>query len=220
MVKDNFIKYIEKEAKQYFENARPTHDWSHIERVKVLSERIGKNENADMFIVRLSVLLHDTGRKLEDETNGKLSHEEESGRIAKEILGKYNLKNYIIEEVCYSIKTHRFRKNNTPETIEAKVLYDADKLDAIGAIGIARAYSFSGENNQKLYSNNERGRNIKNEIGTGYEEDHTPVKEFLGKLLKIKDKMLTKEGKIIAEERHIFTINFFSRLENEINGEL
>jgi len=219
-MEEKIIEEIEIEAKKYFEDAMPTHDWSHIERCKKLSERIGKTENVDMSVIKLAVLLHDTGRRLEDETSGKIPHEKEGERIARKILEEYNLENSIIEKVCYCIRMHRFRGNNSmPETIEARVLYDTDKLDAIGAIGIARSYSFSGENHQKLYSEYGRDGNI-DSIGSGYESEHNPVKEFLGKLIKVKDKMLTKEGKKIAEERHKFMIEFFDRLNKEIEGEL
>lgn len=220
MYKMDLIKEIEREAKIYFVNARPTHDWSHIERVRGLSERIGVKEDADMFIVRLAVLLHDSGRGLEDKSNGKFCHAEESEKIAREILTKYDLEKNIIDDVCYAISVHRFRKSNsTPKTIESKVLYDSDKLDSIGAIGVVRAYSFSGENGFRLYSDFEEPIEKKG-IGTGYEKDHTVVREFLGKLMKVKDKMLTAEGKRIAESRHSFIVGFFDRLKKEVYGQL
>ena len=89
----------------------------------------------------------------------------------------------------------------------------------ISLAGLVTMNSFSGENHQKLYSEYGRDGNI-DSIGSGYESEHNPVKEFLGKLIKVKDKMLTKEGKKIAEERHKFMIEFFDRLNKEIEGEL
>jgi uncharacterized protein len=210
---DGLIEKIKEESKKYFENARPTHDWTHVERVMKLSERIGRSENADLLTIRLAVLLHDTERIREDKYNGKVCHARESVETARKILEKYNLKEELIKNVCHCIETHRFRNGNEPKTKEAKVLYDADKLDSVGAIGIARAYSFSGENNQKLYSAFEDC-----EPRTGYESNYTPVKEFYSKLLKVKKKMFTEEGRKIAEERHKFMIEFFNRLKMELEG--
>ena len=214
MANQDLILKIETEAKKYFKNALPTHDWSHVLRVKKLAEVIGKAEGADLFILELSVLLHYTGRAKENEENGKICHAEEGSKLAEEILKKYNVDKETIKKVCHCISAHRFRSNNIPQTVEAKVLYDADKLDAIGAIGIGRSYSWSGEHKQKLYS---IFRDY--DAGTGYEKNHTPVKEFYGKLIKVKDKMLTSKGRKIAEERTRFMIAFFSRLKKEIEGE-
>lgn len=208
------IKDIEKEAKKYFENAKPTHDWSHVERVRKLCSYIGQKEGANLTIIDLAVLLHDIGRKKENEFNGRICHAEEGARLAKGILESYNIDKTVIERVCHCIETHRFRNEKQPQTIEAKVLYDADKLDVIGAIGVARSYSWAGEHRQKLYSNLVKG------IGTGYEEEHTPVIEFETKLRKIKDKMLTETGREMAKKRHDFIIAFFERLQKEIEGEL
>lgn len=208
------VEKVEEDAKEYFRDARPTHDWSHVERVKALSEIIGIKENADLLVLRLSALLHDTERKKEDETNGEVCHAEESERIAREILEKYRVDRTLIEKVCHCIGTHRFRnKGKSPKTTEAKVLYDADKLDCIGAIGVARAYSFGGENNQRLYSNFEEC-----ELGSGYNNNWSPVKEFYSKLKKVESRMLTKTGKEIARKRHNFMVRFFKTLERELKG--
>jgi uncharacterized protein len=215
MIDNEIIYNVEREAKNYFVSSNPTHDWSHVERVLTLSERIGKSENADKYVVRLAVLLHDTGRELEDKSKGELDHTVESEKIAKEILSKYGLEKSISENIYHCILAHRFRSRNghKPKTKEAKILYDADKLDTLGAIGVARVYSFSGENNQKLYSNFDD-----HNPGTGYETDHSPLKEFYSKAMKIK--LFTEEGRKIAEKRLNFVIEFFSRLEREVKGEL
>ncbi len=201
---------IKREAQKYFKNNPPSHDWSHVERVYKLALKIAKKEKADLFIVKLSVLLHDLGRK-EEMKNPKKDHAEISKRLALKILKKYNINKKVIDNVLHCISTHRFRNNKKPETREAKVLYDADKLDSMGAIGIARAYAWVGEQKIKLYSD-------KNFLGTGYEKEHSPVTEFLFKLSKLKDKMQTKTGKKIAKRRHKFMANYFKELNKEIRA--
>jgi len=214
MKRDLFEK-IKEEAKTYFKNAKGSHDWSHVERVYNLALRIGKKEKADLEVIKLAAILHDIGRKIEDETNGKIDHAEIGAKMAKEILEKYNVEKEKIEKVVYCIQTHRFRKNKRPETKEAKVLFDADKLDSIGAIGIGRAFLFAGEIGAKFYDKDVDVKKIKE-----YSRDATVYREYMVKLRKIKNKMFTKEGKRIAEERHRFMVEFFKRLDKEVEGKL
>lgn len=203
------IKQIEIEAKKYFEDLPPSHNWTHVERVYKLALKIGKEENADLFVLSLAALLHDLGRKDEFNANVKIDHAELSKELAKDILKKYKIDEKITQNVLHCIETHSFRKNLTPETIEAKVLFDADKLDSIGAIGIARSYAWVGEKNISFYSD-------KDFLGTGYEKEHSPVTEFNHKLSKVKDRLFTNTAKKIAEERHNFMSLFFEKLKKEL----
>ncbi len=209
---DEIIRLIEKEAKEYHRDMPPSHDWSHIERVLNLGLKIGEKEGANSYVIKLSSLLHDIGRKKEMELKGKIDHAELSSEIAREILLKYNVNKSIVEQVSHCISSHRFRNSHKPETIEAKVLFDADKLDSIGAIGVAREYVWIGEIGGKIYSD-------KNYLGTGYEKNHSGLTEYLFKLSKIKDKMQTKEGKRIAKIRNNIIVNYFENLKKEIQGE-
>jgi uncharacterized protein len=214
-MKRELFEKIKEEAKTYFKNAKGSHDWSHVERVYNLALRIGKKEKADLEVIKLAAILHDIGRKIEDETNGKIDHAEIGAKMAKEILEKYNVEKEKIEKVVYCIQTHRFRKNKRPETKEAKVLFDADKLDSIGAIGIGRAFLFAGEIGAKFYDKDVDIKKIKE-----YSKDATVYREYMVKLRKIKNKLFTKEGKRIAEGRHRFMVEFFKRLNKEIEGKL
>ncbi len=203
------IEQIREEAKRYFVGMPLSHDWTHVERVYNLALKIAEKENANLFIVKLASLLHDIGRKEEMESRGEKDHTEVSLRLASEILERYQLNGQVAEEVLECISCHRFRNNEEPESLEAKVLFDADKLDCIGAIGVARAYAWAGEQNIILYSD-------KDFLGTGYEEEHSPMTEFTFKLSKVKDRMQTQTGRKMAQKRHKYISSFFKRLKQEI----
>ncbi len=213
MLKEEIILRIEEEAKRYFEGAPPGHDWSHVQRVYETALDISKKEGGNLFIVKLAVLMHDLGRQEEGKDPENLDHAQISAEYASEILNRYHISSDMKEQVIHCISSHRFKKSNPPKTLEAKTLFDADKLDAIGAIGIARAYAFCGEKRLMLYSD-------KNFLGTGYEKNHSPLTEFAFKLSLIKNNMLTETGKLMAQERHQYTAEFFERLQKEIRGEL
>lgn len=209
-----YLEKIEAEAEKRMHGARPAHDFDHVKRVLCLVERIGRAEKGDLEILRAAALLHDIGRAEEDKT-GKC-HAENGAIIARQILTDCGFPESKIEAVLHCIESHRFRGNLKPRSLEAKILFDADKLDAIGAIGIARAYSFGGERGQRLYTDFRAASKfeLKKEIDRG----HTPVVEFTVKLSKIKDSLQTKTARKIAIDRHRFMIEYYKRLEKEVEG--
>ena len=209
------LESIREEAQGYFVDARGSHDWSHIERVYNLCMHIGKKENADLYILALAAFLHDIGRGQQDSTNGKLCHAEQGALLARKLLDRYNLDEKTIERIIHCIESHRFRSSTVPRTIEAQVLYDADKLDSIGAIGIGRAFLFAGEVGAYVHT-----RNAKIEATQPYTKEDTAYREFFVKLRCVKDTMMTDEGKKLAAERHRFMEEFFSKLEKEVEGNL
>ena len=212
---DSYLKQIRKEAKKFFIKTKGSHDWEHTERVYALCLRIGKKEEANLEVLKLAALLHDIGREEETKSKGKICHAEKGAFLAKEILQKYDLDQGIIEQVIHCIDTHRFRGSKIPLSKEAKILFDADKLDSIGAIGIGRDFLFAGEIGAKLYNKN---FNIKN--SQTYSKEDTAYREYVFKLRKIKKRIFTAEGKKIAKERHQFMVNFFTRLKMEVKGVL
>lgn len=212
-MKKDIIQKIEKEAKEYFVGARGSHDFEHTERVLNLAIHIGKKEKADLDVLRIAAILHDIGRKKQDEMLGEVCHAEIGGDMARKILKKYDFKDDFIEAVVHCIRSHRFRGNNIPKTKEAKILYDADKLDSIGAIGIGRDFLFAGEIGAKFHNPDVDIAKTKE-----YSKDDTAYREFLVKLSKVKNKILTKEGKQIAKERHQYMVEFFERLNKEVRG--
>ena len=196
--------------------ADSVHDFDHILRVLALAERLARMENADPEIVRTAALLHDWGRAEERKTGR--NHAEIAAERARDFLRARGAEPDFVEAVVHAIAAHRFRRPPEPQTPEARVLFDADKLDAIGAIGIARAYAYAGATGQRLWAPlaevEASGRRAEDEYA-----DHTPVHEFVVKLGRIRERLYTASGRAIAEERHRFMVAFFRRLEAEVRGE-
>jgi uncharacterized protein len=209
----DYFKEIEQEARNILLNTRKSHDWEHTLRVYNLCLKIASVEKADLDVLKLAAILHDVGREEEDKVKGDICHAELGSKIAFQILKKYNVDQFIINKVCHCIETHRFKGNKKPESAEAKILFDADKLDAIGAIGLARAFVYSGEIGAKVHN-----INSKIDETLPYTEEDTAYREYYFKLRKIKDTLFTITGKMIAEERHEFMVEFFERLNKEVEG--
>ena len=202
------------EARRRLAGARGSHAFDHSLRVLALSSRIGRAEGADPLVTRLAAILHDIGRPFEDESKGAVDHAEEGARIAAEILAPLALSAQARENVIHSVRCHRFRGGNVPETIEARVLFDADKLDSIGAVGVARAFQFAGEVGARLHVTHAAP-----EETLPYGEDDTGFREYSVKLRFIRDRMLTLTGRALARERHAFMEAFFARFLAEHEGE-
>jgi len=210
-----FVSRIKEEAGAFFRSARGSHDWDHTERVYRLCLRIGRKEKADLRVLELAALLHDIGREEEDRSNGKICHGRTGAALARGILERHGLDRATVRAVVHCIRTHRFRKRALPRTLEARVLFDADKLDSIGAVGVGRAFLFAGEVGARLHDKAIDVRKTK-----PYTREDTAYREYLVKLGQVKDRMSTREGKRIAVERHRFMAAFFDRLNKETDGVL
>ncbi len=196
--------------------ADSVHDFDHITRVLRLAERIAIAEGADVQIVRTAALLHDWGRA--EATAGQADHAAEAAGRARTLLQGADPS--WVEAVVHAIAAHRFRSQPDPQTLEAQVLFDADKLDAIGAIGVARAYAYGGAHQQRLWAPVEAVDVARWEAEGDDLDQHTPVHEFMVKLSRLKERLYTRTGKAIAEERHQYMADFFHRLDAEVRGEL
>lgn len=215
MIDEATFRRIEAEARTFFEQARGSHGWDHTERVLALCLHIGRSEGADLDVLRLAAVLHDIGRTEQDEGQGKVCHAEIGARLARDLLHAHGLAEPLVKRVVACVATHRFRGGNRPVSLEERILFDADKLDSIGAVGIGRAFLFAGEVGARLHDPTADHTKTK-----AYTADDTAHREFVVKLSRIRDRMLTGEGRRLAEERHAYMVEFFARLDREVAGDL
>jgi uncharacterized protein len=204
---------VERMAFTYFQGARGSHDWDHTLRVRRLCERIGDAEGVDMNVLLASAYLHDIARSHQDDSRGTICHAEKGAQLAAPIVNKLPLTADQKDNILHCIRSHRFRGNLNPRTPEARVLFDADKLDAIGAIGVARAFLFAGEVGARLHT-----EDTDIEATRPYTLDDTGYREFTVKLCKIKDRILTRAGQKLAIDRHLIMEEFFNRFREEYEG--
>ena len=169
-------------------------------------------ENPDLLT---AALLHDVGRE-GAEAEG-LDHAAFAAQRAREILDGHPPAR--IQAVAQAIAAHRFRTDPQPTTLEAQVLFDADKLDAIGAAGVARAFAYGGAHGQRLWAPID-SVDVARWLEEGdHPRDHTPVHEFVVKLSRLKDRLFTPTGRSIARERHEYMVDFYERFDAEVRGE-
>ena len=215
MNKQEIISKTEAFVKSTLKDAEGGHDWFHILRVWNNAKLIAKNENVDLFIVELGALLHDIADSKfhnGDETVGP--------KVARKFLENENVPNEVIIHIeniitNISFKGGYFERNFTsPELL---VLQDADRLDAIGAIGIARCFNYGGFKNRPLY--NPAIKPNLNQTKEEYKNSEAPtINHFYEKLLLLKERMNTVSGKKIAEERHQYMEAFLQQFYSEWNG--
>ncbi|HAG43512.1 MAG TPA: phosphohydrolase [Clostridium sp.] len=196
------------------------HNLDHVLRVYNLCMFLSKyEENVDLEVLIPAVLLHDIARVKESkDKSGEIDHAILGSEMAEDILRNLKYEEDKIEKIKHCIITHRFRTDNRPKTIEAKILFDADKLDALGSIGIARCFMLAGQFGQSL--------SVKNPIDTNTSDNgrlkdvskHSPFIEYEVKFKKIPEKLHTKKAKEIGIERLKFMDDFFKRLDLEIEG--
>ncbi len=187
------------------------HDWWHIYRVWNMSKKLQEKEGGDLFIIELAALLHDVA-------DWKFHKSENEGLgIIRDWLIQLELPNEAINKIVNVIKNVSFKGagvKDKMETIEGKIVQDADRLDAIGAIGIARTFAFGGKFGNEMYN-----PEIKFELHQSFEKykksNGTTVNHFYEKLLLLKDRMNTKMAKEIAEGRHSFMENFLKQFFDE-----
>ncbi len=190
------------------------HDLDHTLRVLKNAENLlASIPGADADVVRLSCLLHDIARPEEDAGQGRCCHAELSAVYAETILKNAGVDPEIIAQVVNAIRRHRFRRGEAPDTLEARILYDADKLDSLGAVGLGRAFLFAGHCNARLHNSEKEAL-----ASQPYSKEDTAYREYLVKLRFVPEKMFTDQGKKIALERVRFMEEFFSTLDAEING--
>lgn len=203
-------------VQEKLENAEGGHDWFHIERVYKNALLIAENEVCDVNVVKLGALLHDIA-------DSKFHDGEEAigPKIAREFLESENADEVTIQHVINIIENLSFKGGNAEKTfssVELDIVQDADRLDAMGAIGIARTFNYGGFKNRPLHNPNiAPNLHISKEE---YKNSEAPtINHFYEKLLLLKDKMNTETGKKIAQERHQFMTTFLSQFYAEWDGE-
>ncbi|MDR6158546.1 uncharacterized protein QF023_002062 [Chryseobacterium sp. SLBN-27] len=210
----NLIENTVEFVKDKLKGAEAGHDWYHIERVWKLSKKIAEAENCNMEVVELAALLHDIA-------DPKFHNGDESLalKVSRQFLESQQASEDVIEKVLFIIKNISFKnRGEVPEDlpIELKIVQDADRIDAIGAIGVARTFNFGGFKNNLMYD-----PEIKPKLNMSKEEykksDGTTINHFYEKLLLLKDLMNTQKGKEIAAERHDFMLQFLDQFYKEWN---
>lgn len=208
----DLIKKITKETKKHFKWKHGCHGFDHTMRVYKLAIQLWQKENADLEVLWIASLLHDIWRKEQDKCKWKVCHAEIWAKKAKDILQEYNLEKEKIKNIIHCIETHRSRWNKKPNSLEAKIIFDADKLDSIWAVWIWRLFLFAWEIWAKLHN-----KDVDIEKTKEYSKDDTAYREFLVKIRKTKDKMQTETWKRLAMERHKYMVQFFDRLNMEVD---
>lgn len=205
-------------ARKWYPASDPVHGFDHIERVYRMAERLALAEGADLEIVRAAALLHDIeGSHPAGEE--RANHHHQSADLAAEILRAEGWSQERIAAVQHCIRAHRYRDNREPPgTLEAKVLFDADKLDVLGAIGVARTIGYAVQDGQPVFAWPSAQFLATGEKMPG--EPHSSYHEHLFKLSKIKDRLFTATAREIAAGRHAYLDDYFKRLIAEMSGEL
>lgn len=218
MDKDQIIQTIKSKIKSQFESDSSGHDWFHIERVCKIAKQIATEEKANVFIVELGALLHDIAdHKFVD------NHEIEGQKRVHEILSYFpEISNDDIDAVQHIVLNCSFKGGvtaNKMKSLEGQIVQDADKIDAIGAIGIARTFAFGGKFGSILYDPNIKP--IQHQTVESYQKNRThTINHFYEKLLNLKDLMHTTTAKSIAKERHEFMLQFLDQFYKEWDAKL
>lgn len=212
----NLIKNTVIFVKEKLEGAEAGHDWFHIERVWKLSKKIADSETCNLQVVELAALLHDIADPKFHDGDETLAL-----KISREFLEGQSVSAEIIDQVLFIIQNVSFKnRGEVPAVvpIELQIVQDADRLDAIGAIGIARTFNFGGFKNNLMYH-----PELPPKIGQSKEDykksNGTTINHFYEKLLLLKDLMNTDSGRKLAEERHAFMLLFLEQFYREWNVE-
>ncbi len=205
---------IKKRVSKLLEGRDPAHDFQHIMRVYRNAEFIGRREGADIEILLAAALLHDL--VVYPKGSSKTSKSaDDSADMAEKILREYGWPKDKTERACYCIRTHSYSKRLVPATLEGKILQDADRLDALGAIGIARTFSVGGSEDRMIYNPDDPFCSS----GRAPDDRMWTLDHFKEKLMKLQNSMHTQTGKVLARERTAFMQLYIDQLRHEVRYE-
>lgn len=205
------------QARQWYPDVDAVHGFDHIQRVYALCQRIGQEEGADMEILLTAALLHDS-KGSHPGQGQRNNHHLRSAEFAAEVLAAEGWTEERIRAVQHCIRAHRYRRGeDAPETLEAKILFDADKLDVIGAVGVVRALAYAFQVGQPAFA--EPSVSFLKDGTKEPGECHSAYHEYLFKLKKIAPSLFTPTARRIAERRQKFLDDYFDELAAEMRGE-
>jgi uncharacterized protein len=213
----NLLEEVRSIVEKKFRNESADHDWYHIERVLKLAEYIQSKEGGDLLVIQLAALLHDIS---DHKLNGGIKND--CGRVSREILTSLNADENLTERVCNIVDKVSFKGagvSDVYESLELDIVRDSDRLDAIGAIGIARAFHYGGKNDRSFYEP-DLGPSLHADFDSYSSDKSHTLNHFYEKLLLIKDRLRTKTAREIGTERHQIMEEFVSSFLNEWNVNL
>ncbi|MBR2643027.1 MAG: HD domain-containing protein, partial [Lentisphaeria bacterium] len=190
------------------------HDFDHTLRVVRNAEQLCKElPEANLQTVLLAALLHDIARPEEDQSKGAIDHAAQGAAMVPELLNPFDLPPELVNHIADIVRTHRYRGTDRPATLEAEIVYDADKLDSLGAVGIGRAFLFAGKTGARLHNDARTAL-----TSQAYSVEDTAYREYLVKLRKLPEAMLTRPAWLLARKRADFMKQFFMVLDNETDN--
>jgi uncharacterized protein len=207
-------------ARHWYPENDPVHGFDHVERVLNMALRLGRALDADLEVLRAAALLHDAAGAVPDsggDGGERATHEQASAEFARKVLKEAGWEAARIDAVTHCIRAHRYRSVEPPQTLEAQILYDADKLDVLGAFGIARTIGYAIQAGQPIHA--EPSAQFR---ATGSElkgEPHSAYHEYIFKLRHVAERLHTDEAKAVAAVRLTLLDAFFEGLDREARGE-
>jgi uncharacterized protein len=214
MVEQKIFDCVYHKVKEHLESAPKCHDFDHTLRVLHNARKLAAElPECDLNIIELGALIHDIARPEELAAQGKLCHAETGADMVPQILKDCGVTDEsMIERVKQCVRCHRFRDDVHPESLEEMIVFDADKLDSIGAVGIGRAFHFAGREGARLHNTAVEAMN-----SSAYSREDSAYREYLVKLRHIQGRMMTEPGKCFAKELTSFMDNFFTQLGHEVS---
>jgi len=218
---EDYINKLKPKVSELFSQDSSGHDMGHLERTMKIALLLQKNEGGDRVVIGISAFLHDIHRIMQNETGKFVSPKDSLGKV-KEILNVIDLKKEQENKILHAIEYHEVynwnNPNNKEEDINTLILQDADNLDAIGAIGIGRAFAYGSAHKIPMYDSSVPLENLQNYVEENGDEDST-IQHFYHKLFKLSDNMNTKKAKELARERTEFMKKFVDEFLKEWNAE-
>jgi uncharacterized protein len=206
------------QARGWYDRHDPVHGFDHVLRVARLAEVLGRELGADQEILQAAALLHDASGAQPAEPVGRTTHEQESADFARQVLAAEGWRPERIAAVEHCIRAHRFRSVEAPATLEAEILFDADKLDVVGAFGAARTIGFAVQSGVPIFAEPSARFLETGETEPG--EPHSAYHEYLFKLRHVRERLHTEPAKQMAARRYETLCHFFEQLAAEARSEV